>query len=82
MNFGCRIIKQARTAFNRQIAESVYIQENSKHHYILNSKSEYNRCALPRLTTKLGEKGLDKLEKMRKEEKEREKGKQNGRYVW
>ena len=54
MRFGCRIIKQASSAFNRQISESVYIQENAKRHSILNSKSEYNRCALPRLSTKLG----------------------------
>ena len=53
MKFGARIIKTARTAFNRQIGESVYIQENASKHFILNSKSEYNRCALPRLTTKL-----------------------------
>ena len=39
----------------------------------MNSKSEYNRCALPRLTTKLGEKSLDKLEKEKLEEKEKEK---------
>ena len=62
MRFGARIVKQARTAFNRQIGESVVIQ-NSKGHHILNSKSEYNRCALPRLTAKLGEVTLASLEK-------------------
>ena len=41
VRFGCRIVKQSRTAFNRQINESVEIQSNSNH-YILNSKSEYN----------------------------------------
>ena len=54
MRFGGRILKQARSAFNRQISESVQIQQNSSQHFILNSKSEYNRCALPRLATKLG----------------------------
>merc|ERR1712130_120332 len=54
MKFGCRIVKQSITAFNRQINESVEIQNNNQH-YILNSKSEYNRCALPRLTAKVGE---------------------------
>ena len=37
VRFGCRIIKQSRTAFNRQINESVEIQNNG-HHFILNSK--------------------------------------------
>ena len=27
---------------------------------IMNNKAEYNRCALPRLTAKLGEKDLEK----------------------
>merc|ERR1711867_410265 len=72
MRFGGRIIRQARSAFNHQIGESVEIQ-NNKHHYLLNSKSEYNRCALPRLSAKLGERTLDKLEKEKKEEKEKER---------
>ena len=77
MKFGGKIIKQAKSAFNRQISESVQIQQHAARHYILNSKSEYNRCALPRLTTKLGEIPMDKLEKQvqkqKKEEKEKEK---------
>ena len=44
MKFGAKILKQAKTAFNRQIGESVAIQ-SSKNHHLLNSKSEYNRCA-------------------------------------
>ena len=67
IQFGMRIIKSTRTAFHRQILESVQIQK-SRNHHILNAKAEYNRCALPRLTAKLGEKELklwreeDKLE--------------------
>ena len=68
MRFGGRIIRQARSAFNRQIGESVEIQ-NNRHHFLLNSKSEYNRCALPRLAAKLGERTLDKMEKEVMEEK-------------
>ena len=75
MIFGARIVKQARSAFNRQIGESVVIQSN-KHHHLLNSKSEYNRCALPRLTANLGEASLSSLklslEKEQREEKEKE----------
>ena len=73
MEFGCRIIEQSRTAFNRQINESVEIQNNNCH-YILNSKSEYNICALPRLSAKLGNEKIESLQKQ-KRRKKREKGK-------
>merc|ERR1712240_850588 len=55
IKFGARVLRQASTAFNRQISESVLIQNNTMKHHIWNSKSEYNRCALPRLSAKLGE---------------------------
>ena len=71
MKFGAKILKQAKTAFNRQIGESVAIQ-SSKDHHLLNSKSEYNRCALPRLTAKLGEVSLKTIEREKREEKEQE----------
>ena len=67
MEFGGRIVRQCRSAFNRQIGESVEIQ-NNKNHFLLNSKSEYNRCALPRLSSKLGEKSLSsRLSSLEKE---------------
>ena len=72
IEFGAKMIRQARTAFDRQLAESVEIQNNTKHN-ILNSKSEYNRCALPRLTSKLGEISMDEIEKEKREEKDRER---------
>ena len=76
IEFRAKVIKYTRSAFERQIRESVLIQENKDNHYILNSKSEYNRCSIPRLTTKMGEKELKEWEKnkelSRKEEKERE----------
>ena len=71
MEFGMRIVRKPRTAFNRQIAVSVMIQSNKNHH-ILNSKSEYNRRALPRLVTRIGEESLEKIEKLRREEKKAE----------
>ena len=55
MEFGMKILKTHRSAFNRQISESVLIQTHNKNHVILNSRSEYNRCALPRLTAKMGD---------------------------
>ena len=62
IKFGIKIIKTAKTSFERQIYESVEIQEN-RHHHPLNSRSEYNRCAVPRLMCKLGDKAYKKYEK-------------------
>ena len=53
---GIRAVKFTRSSFERQILESCLIQEHRKKHYILNSKAEFNRCAVPRLMTKIGEK--------------------------
>ena len=66
-----RIIKNTRTAFERQILESVTIQKMRSNN-IMNNKAEYNRCALPRLTAKLGEKDLEKWMAEDREEIERE----------
>merc|ERR1711954_410509 len=68
MEFGMRLIRTHKTAFNRQISESVEIQNQKKEHLILNSKSEYNRCALPRLTAKIGEESYGKKEEEKKVE--------------
>ena len=54
VKFLMRAIKFHKSSFERQIQEAVLIQANRTHH-LLNSKSEFNRCALPRLGTKLGE---------------------------
>ena len=61
IKFGMKILKQTKTALERQVTESVKIQEEQERHYILNSKSEYNRCSLPRLTARLGSKEYDKI---------------------
>ena len=59
IKFGMRILKSTKTAFERQILESVLIQK-AREQNIMNNKSEYNRCALPRLTAKLGERDMEK----------------------
>ena len=71
VEFGAKVVRYERSAFNRQVTESVIIQEERSHH-ILNSKSEYIRCSLPRLTAKLGEKEWKRKEKENESEKERE----------
>ena len=40
---------------SRKKLPSKLLQSERKHHNILNSRSEYNRCSLPRLSTKMGE---------------------------
>ena len=72
ITFGMKIRYTARSAFERQIMESVLIQQESSCHNILNSKSEYNRCALPRVTTKLGEEEFEEWRKEKLEEKKKE----------
>ena len=69
--FGFKVIKFTKTSFERQILESVKLQENI-HHHLLNSKAEYNRCAIPWLTTKIGEKDYTRWGEDEKEEKIRE----------
>ena len=55
LKFGIKVIKYARSSFERQICESVTIEQN-RHHFLLNSRSEFNRSAVPRLMCKLGDK--------------------------
>ena len=71
VTFGAKIIRSNKSRFERRIAESVMIQGN-RSHKLLNLKAEYNRCAIPRLVTKLGEKELDKWQKSDKEDQESE----------
>ena len=71
IEWGVKVLRFTRSAFERQVIESVLIQEN-RFHYILNSKSEYNRCSLPRLTAKLGEREWKKKAKEERLEKEKE----------
>ena len=68
IKFGMRIMKSTQSAFERQIMESVEIQKARKTSKIMNAKFEYNRCALPRLTAKLGEQDLEKWRKEDREE--------------
>ena len=71
IKFGMRVRRYARSALERQILESVLIQEERRSHNIMNSRSEYNRCSLPRLTARLGMKEYDK-EKMKQQEEEKQ----------
>ena len=71
VRFGVKIRQFSKSSFERQILESVLIQQD-RHHYLLNSRAEYNRCAVPRLATKIGERDFKKWEKRQEKEKEKE----------
>ena len=53
MDFKMRVIRYNKTAFARQIQEAVEIQTNRLSYFILNSRSEFNHCAIPWLSLKL-----------------------------
>ena len=72
IRFGIRIVKYTRTPFERQILESVKIQQERQSHFLLNSRAEYNRCAIPRLSSKIGEKEYKRWEKEGEKEMEKE----------
>jgi hypothetical protein len=61
VEFGMKVIRYTKSAFERQILESVEIQ-SSRNHHLLNSRSEFNRCAIPRMMCKMGDKSFKKNE--------------------
>ena len=72
IKFGMKILRTCKTSFERQIHESVIIQQEREQHNILNSRSEYNRCSLPRISTQLGESEYKIYNDELKAEKEQE----------
>ena len=72
VKFGIRAMAFCRSSFERQIMEACKIQEERIKHVILNSKSEFNRSAVPRIMTKLGDKEYEKYGKEKSEEKRKE----------
>ena len=74
VKWGMFVIKFLRSAFERQIEEAVKIEKISKEGEILNSKSEYNNCNIPRLVTRVGntEKEIKEYEKELRIEKEKD----------
>ena len=70
IKFNIKVLSYCQSSFERQILESVLIQQE-RHHHLLNSKAEFNRSAVPRLTTKIGEKHYKKWEKQNEKDEER-----------
>jgi hypothetical protein len=68
VEFRMKAVKFHKTAFERQVYESVKIQNIREHHDILNSKAEFNRCAIPRLGLKMGDSETRERKKMKRQE--------------
>ena len=55
VDFRIKILSTHKSAFERQIREAVLI-EHFASPLLLNSKMEYNRCSIPKIVMKLGNK--------------------------
>ena len=57
MKFGTTVIRQHKSAFSRQVQEAclIFLAGNN----VMNSKSQYNRCQIPRLSVMIGENQAD-----------------------
>ena len=66
--FEAKIVRTHQSALYRQVHEAVLIMKNEP--ITLNSRGEYNRCQLPRLTVMMGDKEQEEKEKRDKEDKE------------
>ena len=73
IRFGMKAVRFHRSPFERNIFESVLIQNNRTKHHLLNSKSEFNRCAIPRLGLKMGENEFKEKRQELKDEAENER---------
>ena len=71
LKFGMKLRRQYRSALERQIGEAIAIlEENEKGIHLINSKSEFNRCALPRIAAEDSKELLEKLKEEDAAEKE------------
>ena len=77
VQFGIRIIRSCQSSFERQIYESVIIQQERKYHHIINSCSEFNRCSLSRLAAQVGENEYEKYSEELKQKKYKKKNWKN-----
>ena len=85
--FSMKVLRGHTSAFVRQIHEAVLIEMHADN--VLNSKGEFNRCQLPRLGVKMGEKSIceeepaqemtekDVLESVQMDRKRKEKRQEN-----
>ena len=70
--FVMRVVSHHRSALERQISEAVRIRRRGGAGAVLNSKSEFNRCHIPRLRVEDEEETKRREEQLRKEQVEKE----------
>ena len=59
INFRMKIVSHHKTSFERQLTEAVIVRRNLGEK-LMNSKQEYNRCYIPKITLKKNEKDDEK----------------------
>ena len=67
VQFDMKILSSHKTAFERQIREAVLIEKFAGP-TLMNSKVEYNRCSIPRIIMKTGNKENVDLEAQKEKE--------------
>ena len=67
-----KVISTHKTALQRQIKEAVRIRRRGGAANILNSRSEFNRCHIPKLIVEQEEEGAKKIRIMKEREEEAE----------
>ena len=70
--FVFKVISYHKTPLNRQIKEVIMIRRRGGTTEILNSRSEFNRCHIPRLVVEVEEEGIRKAREQKEEEEIKE----------
>ena len=68
--FKFRILRQCRSSFERELSEAIMIK-TARDGLLLNNKEEFNRCVIPELTMRKGNKVVDDVEVEKKEQEVR-----------
>ena len=66
-----RMVTQSKTALERQVGEAIRIRRRGGAGAVLNSKSEFNSCHIPRLRVEDEEETKRREEQLRKEQVEK-----------
>ena len=71
VDFRIKVLKFHRSSFERQISEAVTIQSVRIGNSLLNSRSEFNRSAVPRLALQMGARNCGEEKRIDDEEEYR-----------
>ena len=80
--FVMRVVSHHRSALERQVSEAVRIRRRGGAGAVLNSKSEFNRCHIPRLRLEDEEETKRREEQLRREELEKEQQLDKEQGAW